>query len=219
VTQFQTYYEELVAWNDRVNLTAITDYSEVQIKHFLDSLTVTLALRPSTDFTRLKVIDVGSGPGMPGLPLKIVWPSIQFAFLEATTKKADFLKHVISKLGLERALVVNARAEDAAHDSDHRQQYDLVVSRGVAAMPVLAELTLPFCAMGGTAVAQKLCDARGEIEDAATAVSILGGELRGVIDITLPELAGRCLFVYDKCEPTPPEYPRRSGMPEKKPLV
>ncbi|OGO40285.1 MAG: 16S rRNA (guanine(527)-N(7))-methyltransferase [Chloroflexi bacterium RBG_16_57_8] len=219
VEQFEAYYHVLVEWNKKVNLTSITAYEDVQIKHFLDSLTVTLAFRRGTNYDGLRVIDVGTGAGMPGIPLKILLPEIRLTLLEATEKKAAFLRHVIGKLGLDDVEVVSGRAEDVAHKTEHREKYDLVLSRAVAALPTLVELTLPFCAVGGMFVAQKQAEAKPEVEQAARAVDIMGGRLREIIDIDLPEISGRCLVVYDKVSPTPPEYPRRPGVPAKGPIM
>jgi 16S rRNA (guanine527-N7)-methyltransferase len=219
IAQFETYYRQLVDWNQRINLTAITDYEEVQLKHFLDSLTVFLALRQPSDWYRSKAIDVGSGAGLPGIPLKIVAPELQLTLLEATAKKANFLHHVVHNLGLASVKVLTGRAEDFGQIGEYRERYDLVLSRAVAALPVLAELTLPFCVIGGCFVAQKQAAARLEVEQANVAVGILGGKLREIVQVDFPPLLeGRCLIVYDKVSPTPVGYPRRPGVPVKRPL-
>jgi 16S rRNA (guanine527-N7)-methyltransferase len=224
---FEVYYHELVDWNRRTNLTAITGFEDVQAKHFLDSLTITLSLRYPVDSSqahetgsgRLEVLDVGTGAGFPGVPLKIVLPEISLTLLEATGKKAIFLEHVTRVLGLTDVTVLTARAEDAAHLKSQRGKYGLVVSRAVASMPALLELTLPFCKIGGIFVAQKLAAATPEIDDATRAARQLGGRLEQVLNISLPELSDRCLIVYRKVSPTPEKYPRRPGMPAKQPLT
>jgi len=217
--QFQVYYQELIEWNRRLNLTAITDYDEVQVKHFLDSLTVALALKQPLS-KGMKLIDVGTGAGIPGIPLKIVWPDIELVLLDATKKKSNFLEHIIHRLKLKGVEIVVGRAEDIAHKPEYRQQFDLVLSRAVAELSVLAELTLPFCTIGGRFIAQKKGDIEEEVEQAQHAISILGGRLADVKSIGMPEFAdGRWLVAIDKVGETPPQYPRRPGIPAKRPLL
>lgn len=215
--QFDSYYRELVDWNQKINLTSITSYEEVQIKHFLDSLTVALAIKPSAvDFG---VIDVGTGAGLPGIPLKILLPGIRLVLLEATAKKAKFLHHLIAELGLDNVEVVIGRAEDIAHDAQYREKFELVLSRAVAPLPTLVELTLPFCNVGGSIIAQKKGDLESELSQASRAITVLGGSLREVKPIDIPELGDkRFLIVIDKVMPTPSQYPRRPGMPAKRPI-
>jgi 16S rRNA (guanine527-N7)-methyltransferase len=215
VEQFQLYYQELVEWNKRVNLTAIVDYEGVQVKHFLDSLSVTLALEEGRmvgggDF---RLLDVGAGAGLPGLPLKILYPGLDLVLLDSTAKKTAFLRHLSARLGLEDVEVETGRAEELAHQHRYREQFDVVVSRAVAALPSLVELTLPFCRVGGTFIAQKRGQIGQEIEKAARAIGILGGELREVRRVELEGLAGHLLVVVAKRSPTPQRYPRRPGIP------
>ena len=218
VEQFGVYYRELTSWNRRINLTAITGYEEVQIKHFLDSLTVTLALKP--DDKRFRLIDVGSGAGLPGIPLKILMPDIKLTLLEATAKKAAFLDHISHKLGLEGVEVVVGRAEDIAHREQYRESFDIVLSRAVASLASLVELTLPFCAIGGSFIAQKKGEIDPELSQATRAIGLLGGELREPKRIELAEFTDeRWLIVIDKISPTPEPYPRRAGIPQKRPLL
>jgi len=218
--QFNTYYQELVDWNQRVNLTAITGYEEVQIKHFLDSLTVTLAWQRAISKRDFRLIDVGTGAGMPGIPVKIVFPDIKLVLLEATAKKAAFLHHIKHKLGLDDVEILVGRAEDVAHLAQYRERFDLVLSRAVAPLPTLVELTLPFCALGGSFIAQKKGALDEEISRANRAISILGGNLREVKMVDLEEFADeRYLILIDKISPTPRQYPRRPGIPAKRPLV
>ncbi|RJO61236.1 MAG: 16S rRNA (guanine(527)-N(7))-methyltransferase RsmG [Dehalococcoidia bacterium] len=218
ISCFQAYYEELADWNSRINLTAITDYHDVQVKHFLDSLTVVLAL-PKPLPADFKLIDVGSGGGFPGLPIKIMFSQIELVLLESTNKKADFLRHMVQRLGLERVKVVTGRAEETAHLPDYREQFYMAVARGLAEMAALAELTLPFCRVGGRLIAQKKGDIAAELSVAVKAVKILGGGTIEAKSIEIPEFTdSRCLVIVEKVEETPPQYPRRPGIPAKRPL-
>jgi len=217
--QFKVYYQELIDWNQRLNLTAITDYEEVQVKHFLDSLTVVQAFKLPLS-KGMKLIDVGTGAGIPGIPLKILLPEIELVLLDATKKKAGFLEHIIQQLNLKDVEIVVGRAEEVAHKSEYRQQFDLVLSRAVAGLSALVELTLPFCAIGGRFIAQKKGSIETEVQSAQQAISLLGGELTDVKSIDLPEFGDRrWLVVIDKVGETPAQYPRRPGIPAKRPLV
>jgi 16S rRNA (guanine527-N7)-methyltransferase len=226
---FQTYADELRAWNDKFNLTAIKDSDGIQIKHFLDSLSIlktlprlpTSELRPLTsDFQPpTKLIDIGTGAGFPGLPLKIVCPQLQLTLVEATRKKATFCEHVVGTLKLSGVTVVAARAEEMGRDPAHREQYDWAVARAVAEMPALAEYLLPLVKLGGRAVAQKGEGAPGETQAAEGAIKRLGGELEQLIPVELPGIVEtRYLVVLKKIAATPPAYPRRPGVPAKSPL-
>ena len=218
--QFNTYYQELVGWNRRINLTAITDYEEIQVRAFLDSLTVVLAWQPPSDDEPTRVLDVGSGGGMPGVPLKIAFPGIRLVLLEATKKKVNFLKHLSDRLALDNVQVLTGRAEEVAREDDYRETFDLVLSRAVAKLATLAELALPFCTVGGMFVAHKKGNVDWEIIRAEPAIITMGGKLREVKSVDLPEFTDRrLLVVIDKVKPTPDKYPRRPGMPEKRPLV
>jgi len=224
---FQTYYQELIAWNRRFNLTAVIEYEHVQIRHFLDSLSCLLAVgnnksgrwRPGVPVPGARVVDVGSGAGFPGLPLKILHPHLDLTLLEATGKKAEFLKHVVTYLKMSKVTVVHGRAEEMGQDESHRESYDLVLARAVADLPVLAEYLLPLCRLGGKCIAQKGSSAHEELATAQHAISLLGGEVHYVVPVELPGLVEtRYLVVINKVARTPQKYPRRPGMPGKHPL-
>ncbi|MBI4188472.1 MAG: 16S rRNA (guanine(527)-N(7))-methyltransferase RsmG [Chloroflexi bacterium] len=220
IEQFTTYYQELLDWNRRINLTAIIDYEEVQLKHFLDSLTVTLACQPQISQPGIRLMDVGTGAGVPGIPLKIVFPDIKLVLLDANAKKAAFLEHLKQKLELDNVEIVVGRAEEKGQLSQYREVFDIVLSRAVAPLPTLVELALPFCTIGGRFIAQKKGGIDPEISQAARAISTLGGNLREVKRIDLAEFNDeRQLIVIDKVSATPDQYPRRTGVPAKRPLI
>ena len=220
IEQFQVYYQELTDWTKHINLTTITELKEVQLKHFLDSLTVILAFKQPAEMEGLRIIDIGSGAGFPGLPLKIAFPSIKLTLLEATSKKASFLHHIAHILDIEGAEVIAGRAEEIAHKAEYREQFDVVLSRAVSSLPSLVELTLPFCKTGGIVILQKKGDVEDELRRADKAIELLGGSQPEVKSIDLPELPdNRYLMVTNKMNPTPTQYPRRPGIPIKRPIV
>ena len=213
---FSFYERELLAWNTHTNLTTITDPEAITVRHFLDSLSVSPVL-PRTEGIRL--IDVGAGAGFPGLPLTIVFPRIQVTLLEATGKKTRFLNHIITTLNLPNATTLNARAEEAGQMPDQRAQYAVAVARAVARLPALLEYLLPLVQIGGQAIAMKGETAPEEIADARRALDILGGQVKSVEAVKLPGLEDiHHLIVIEKIAPTPPQYPRRPGVPTRKPL-
>ncbi len=215
VNAFQTYADLLEEWNAKFNLTAIKDAPGIQVKHFLDSLSLLKVLRPGP----VKLMDVGTGAGFPGLPLKIICPALSVTLVEATGKKVAFCEAVIEKLNLSGVQVVKARAEEVGQDPAHREQYDWVVARAVAEMPILAEYLLPLVKRGGHALAQKGERAPAETQTAESAVKKLGGELEQIIPVELPGIVEtRYLVVFKKIAATPPRYPRRPGVPAKTPL-
>lgn len=217
--QFGRYYQELVAWNERVNLTTILDWPAVQAQHFLDSLTCALVLPAAARAGPYAVVDVGAGAGFPGLPLKILLPRIRLTLIESTAKKAAFLSHVVAALSLDGVTVLAQRAEEAGRHPDHRERYDLAVARAVAQMSVLAEYALPLVRPGGLLVAQKGREVEEEVAAAAKAFAALGGELREIRPVQLPGLKSpRHLVVVEKVRHTPKEFPRRTGIPLKRPL-
>jgi 16S rRNA (guanine527-N7)-methyltransferase len=217
--QFAIYYQELISWNRRVNLTRITDYDEVQVKHFLDSLTAVLTY-PVTNGTDFRLIDVGTGAGMPGLPVKILLPEVRLVLLESVAKKTAFLRHLRDRLKLDDVEIMAGRAETLAHQQEYREAFDLVLARAVAPLATLVELTLPFCTVGGVFIGQKKGDIELEVSQAGGAIGLLGGRLREIRQIELAHFTEpRQLVVIDKVSPTPASYPRRAGLPAKRPLA
>lgn len=215
--QFRIYYDTLVDWNSRLNLTAITDWEEVQVRHFLDSLSVIIAI-PSDLRASARFIDIGSGGGFPGMALKIALPGLNATLVESAAKKTVFLKHLAEAVGCPDVDVLWGRAETLAHESNLREMFDLVFSRAVAQLNVLVELTLPFCRVGGKIVLQKKIGIEDEIDSARNAIETLGGELSEIKQISIQGLEDRGLVVIEKVAPTPEPYPRRPGMPAKRPL-
>ena len=214
---FETYFRELTDWNRKVNLTSITGYQEVQLKHFLDSLTAAAAYRFSGP---LRVIDVGTGGGLPGLPLKIAFPGLRLTLLEATARKTKFLEYLVSRLGVNGVEIVTGRAEEIAHFSQYREKYDVAVSRAVAPLPALVELTLPFCRLGGALIAYKKGDIQAELQNSDGAIEAMGGKLKEIKAVSRDLFDdNRCLVIIEKIEATQEKYPRRPGIPEKRPVL
>ena len=207
--RFEIYHRLLSEWNERMNLTAITDPVAVAEKHFADSLAALPYLKPG-----MKVVDVGTGAGFPGVPLLIMEPGLELTLADSLQKRLTFLDALLKELGLKAALV-HGRAEDLGQNKLYREQFDAALSRAVANLPVLLELTTPFVRVGGTAIAYK-GDADQELESAKTAAFLLHVKLRSV-DLD-SNLGKRCLIFADKIAPTPRSYPRKAGTPSKKPL-
>lgn len=233
IEAFDILARELETWNQRFNLTTVRGNREVQTKHLLDSLTCLLALTPADAPTEdipdtvpvqrasdaPRCVDVGTGAGFPGLPIKIMLPDAHMTLIEATGKKTAFLRHVVSEIGLDGVEIIHDRAETVAHLPEHRERYDFVFSRAVAHMRCLSEYCLPFCRIGGRMVAPKGEDALIEAQEAQYAFETLGGRLLATKEITLSELrAGKYLVVVAKTRRTPERYPRRPGIPSKRPL-
>jgi len=212
----ETYYGELIEWNQRFNLTAITARDQILLKHFLDSLTLLLVWRGSGN---ANVVDVGAGAGFPGIPLKIACPGLRLTLIEATGKKVDFLRHIVTLLNLEEVTIIHGRAETLGKDAAHREQYDMVLARAVAALPELLEYGLPFVDMGGLMIAHKGVAAQNEVHESTHALSVLGGTLERMVRVELPGVTEeRQLVVIRKAARTPDNYPRRAGIPHKRPL-
>ncbi len=211
-----TFERELLAWNEKFNLTAIRDPEGIRTKHFLDSFSCVLAWRENPP---RRLIDIGTGAGFPGIPLKILYPSMQLTLVESVGKKANFCRHMVGTLKLDAVEVVTARAEDVGQMPAHREAYDWAVARAVANMSVLAEYLLPLVQVGGAMLAQKGPGGPVETHKAEEALRLLGGRTRQLLPVTLPGVADeRFLVVVDKVAATPPQYPRKPGVPAKKPL-
>ncbi len=215
---FRMYYRALMEWNSRMNLTSVTGWEQVQERHFLDSLSLSSIIE-TYHLENCRFIDVGSGAGLPGISLKIAFPGMTGTLLDATGKKVRFLKYVIDTLPLDGIEARHGRAEEVAHLPEMREQFDLVVARAVAPMPVLAELTLPLCRPGGHVVVHKTSSAAEEVDEARYAVATLGGQVLDTVEIGQDDSeSGRLLLVIAKVGPTPEGFPRRPGIPSKRPI-
>lgn len=214
--QFNCYYKELIEWNKKMNLTAITDENEVAVKHFYDSLSASF----NTSFTgSLNVCDVGSGAGFPGIPLKILFPDLRLTIVDSLEKRLRFLDHLTDVLELQLVRLEHERAETFGHRKDAREQFDRVVARAVAHLSVLSEYCLPLVRPGGLLIAMKGQNAAHEAADAAQAIDKLGGAVDRMIDLELPaNMGARTLIIIKKVRPTPARYPRKPGIPGRKPL-
>lgn len=215
--QFYTYYELLTEWNRFMNLTAITEFEEVMKKHFTDSLSLVRAYDLSKP---VSVIDIGTGAGFPGLPLKIAFPGLRVTLLDSLNKRVKFLDEVIEKLGLDNIDTIHGRAEDFSRPDKLREKYDLCVSRAVANMTTLSEYCLPFVKPGGQFISYKSEKILQEADTAKHAIFLLGGKIKEQVEFYLPNSdIYRNLFVVEKVQSTPIRYPRKAGLPAKEPLA
>lgn len=214
--QFDTYYSLLVEWNEKMNLTAITDRSTVYLKHFYDSLTLSFV----EDFSQpVSICDVGAGAGFPSLPIKICFPDIEVTIVDSLNKRIGFLEHLTSELGLKNVHLHHSRAELFGKDKAFRESFDFVTARAVANLAVLSEYCLPLTKTGGTFFAMKGTAAREELEQSEHALQLLGGKVETVHSLTLPgEQSERNIIRVKKIKNTPKTYPRKPGTPNKKPL-
>ena len=212
--QFRIYYEMLVEKNKVMNLTGITEWDEVLEKHFLDSISLIRVIDLSQN---ISVLDMGTGAGFPGIPLKIAFPNLQITLADSLNKRVLFLQEVIDALKLEGIEAVHSRAEDLARDKNYREQYDLVVSRAVANLSTLSEYCLPFVKIGGQFISYKSGDIEEEVVASKSAVFLLGGKIKDTVKFELGE-SSRSFVLIDKTKGTPKTYPRKAGTPSKKPL-
>ena len=210
------YKELLVEWNQKINITSIEDEEEIDIKHFLDSLT---PLKTGLIKKGVKVIDIGTGGGFPGLPLKIVVDSMNLVLLDSLMKRINFLDEVINNLKLDNAITIHGRAEDYGQDKLYREKFDIAISRAVASLDTLCEYSLPFVKVGGYFIAMKGKNVEEELEESKKAVSLLGGELVDKLLVEIPKSdIVHSLIIFKKISETPTKYPRQAGKPKKKPL-
>ncbi|CRK82452.1 16S rRNA (guanine(527)-N(7))-methyltransferase RsmG [Neobacillus massiliamazoniensis] len=214
--QFEAYYETLVEWNEKMNLTAITNKADVFLKHFYDSITASIYF----DFTKpFHLCDVGAGAGFPSIPLKIAFPHIQVTIVDSLNKRISFLQHLATTLKLENVQFVHDRAETFGVNPIHREAFDVVTARAVARMSVLSELCLPLVKIGGHFIAMKALNAKDELEVGQKAITILGGKVENIHTFTLPiEESERTILVIKKEKQTPKKYPRKPGVPGKTPI-
>lgn len=216
--QFERYLDLLREWNEKINLTAITEREEAYLKHFYDSLTAGLYV----DFSKgvHSLCDVGSGAGFPSIPLKIIYPNLKITIVDSLKKRIGFLETLVKELGLEDVYLYHDRAETFGQNKQFRASFDYVTARAVARMSVLSELCLPLLKKDGTFIAMKAAHAPEELEDAKRAIGLLGGKVRETHSFDLPEEAGeRHIILIDKKKETPNKYPRKPGTPNKSPLV
>lgn len=215
--QLNSFHKLLCEWNKFMNLTGITEYTEVVIKHFVDSLAVNCVYSfKNTD----KVVDIGTGAGFPGLPLKIMYPDVQFTLLDSLNKRIKFLDEVINTDGLNKIETLHGRAEDYAKNKEYREQYDVCVSRAVANLATLSEYCLPYVKVGGVFIAYKAGQIDEELKASERAVKLLGGEIVDVHKLTLPDTdIDRTFVVIKKTAATSKKYPRKAGLPSKEPLA
>ncbi|MBS9335625.1 16S rRNA (guanine(527)-N(7))-methyltransferase RsmG [Fructobacillus papyrifericola] len=217
LNQFETYFNELVLANQSFNLTAITEKEEVYLKHFFDSLTLALKV-PNLREGKASLIDVGSGAGFPALPLKIALPNLQVTMVDSLNKRVNFLKEMVTKLGLDGVTVLHGRAEGLGQDQKMRESFDYATARAVARTQVLAEYTLPFVKIGGQFLVMKGSAGQDEMKAGQKALLTLGGQMVSEDSFTLPNGDPRVIQVVDKVQKTPKKYPRQAGTPTKKPL-
>ena len=215
IKKFYDYMLLLLEWNEKINLTAITDEHEIILKHFVDSASINKYIENNK-----KVIDLGTGAGFPGIPLKIINEDIEIILVDSLNKRINFLNEVINKLKLSKIETIHARAEELARNSKYRESYDIAVSRAVAPLNVLVEYTMPFIKVGGKLISMKGSNAEEELKIGKRAIEVLGGTFKIIEPIKLPEVEDkRNIIIIDKVKETPKQYPRKAGTPSKKPII
>lgn len=217
ISAFNKYYELLYEWNKKINLTAITEPKDVAIKHMVDSLS---CFKADLFKENTSLIDVGTGAGFPGLPLKIFYPSLKLTLLDSLNKRVKFLQLVVDELGLKDVEVIHARSEEAARNKKYREKFDLATARAVARLPIICEYCLPFVKDGGTFIALKGRQYEEEATQSQKAIKVLGGEISDIMPVKLPEIDDKRAVIYiKKIKSTPKTYPRKAGTPERNPIV
>ncbi|MDH9150402.1 16S rRNA (guanine(527)-N(7))-methyltransferase RsmG [Streptococcus infantis] len=214
--QFERYFELLVEWNQKINLTAITEKEEVYLKHFYDSIAP--ILQGLIENQEIKLLDIGAGAGFPSLPMKILYPQLDVTIIDSLNKRINFLQFLAEELDLEGVHFYHGRAEDFAQDKHFRAQFDIVTARAVARMQVLSELTIPYLKVGGKLLALKASNAPEELTEAKNALNLLFSKVEDNISYTLPNGDPRYITIVEKKKETPNKYPRKAGMPNKRPL-
>ncbi|WP_081168348.1 16S rRNA (guanine(527)-N(7))-methyltransferase RsmG [Lactococcus garvieae] len=214
--QFERYFELLVEWNEKINLTAITEKKEVFLKHFYDSIAPILYKLINNE--AIKILDIGAGAGFPSLPMKIIFPELQVTIIDSLNKRINFLSLLAKELGLDHITLLHGRAEDFGQDLAYRGQFDIVTARAVARLSVLSELTIPFLKKNGRLLSLKAAKFDEELSDAKNAIAVLGSKFIEQIDYQLPNGDERHIAIIEKKKETPKKYPRKAGTPNKKPL-
>ena len=215
IEKFYKYMDLLIEWNEKINLTAITNRKDILVKHFIDSLTIQRYLGDAVN-----IIDVGTGAGFPGIPIKIVNPNLKVVLVDSLNKRINFLQEVIKQLNLDNIEVIHARAEDLGQNKKYRETFDIVTSRAVANMSVLSEYLLPLARVNGKCICMKGSDIEEELENSKYAINLLGGKIEKVDKFELSnERIGRNIIIVKKLKNTPNSYPRKAGTPAKKPLI
>ena len=214
--QYERYFELLVEWNEKINLTAITDKDEVYLKHFYDSIAP--ILQGLIENQPIRLLDIGAGAGFPSLPMKILFPELDVTIIDSLNKRINFLHLLAEELGLNGVHFYHGRAEDFAQDKAFRAQFDIVTARAVARMQVLSELTIPYLKVGGRLLALKASNAPEELEEAKNALNLLFSKVEDNLQYELPNGDPRYITVVEKKKETPNKYPRKAGMPNKRPL-